>query len=157
MNDTTPRETPEGADRTEPDVEQQSELELERTAPESTSQEDTTEATASLSTMSPTTSVPTSEPTRLLPQDQNELAPAAPTQAAPTLTAPGGGLVTVRTGPRPGAIVLGLLCLLVSTYTVLRQTLDWRPDLDLLGPISIGAFGALLLIVGLIGMVGRRR
>lgn len=85
------------------------------------------------------------------------MAPVAPTApASPVATAP-GGLVTVRTGPRPGAILLGLLCLLVSAYTTARQTLDWRLDLNLVGPVTIGAMGALLLLVGLIGLVGRRR
>jgi hypothetical protein len=70
---------------------------------------------------------------------------------------PPGGLVTVRTGPRPGAIMLGLLCLLVAAYTMIRQTTEWRFDLSLVGPISIGAFGTLLLLVGLVGLLSRRR
>ena len=70
---------------------------------------------------------------------------------------PPGGLVTVRTGPRPGAIMLGLLCLLVAAYTMIRQTTAWRFDLSLVGPISIGAFGTLLLLVGLVGLLSRRR
>jgi hypothetical protein len=84
-------------------------------------------------------------------------APAPPVPAEPTEPAAPRGLVTVRTGPRPGAILLGLLCLLVSAYTISRQTTDWRLDLSLAGPISIGAIGTLLLLMGLVGLVGRRR
>ncbi|HEU5145048.1 MAG TPA: hypothetical protein VFT81_07710 [Dermatophilaceae bacterium] len=76
---------------------------------------------------------------------------------SPGVATPPGGLVTVRTGPRPGAIVLGLLCLLVAAYTTARQTTDWRFDLNLVGPISIGALGTLLLLVGLVGLLSRRR
>lgn len=83
--------------------------------------------------------------------------PARPAATEPTEPAAPGGLVTVRTGPRPGAIVLGLLCLLVSAYTISRQTTDWRLDLSLAGPVSIGAIGTLLLLTGIVGLVGRRR
>ena len=72
-------------------------------------------------------------------------------------TVPYGGLVTVRTGPRPGAIMLGLLCLLVAGYTMARQLTEWRLDLATAGPLTIGALGALLLLVGLAGLVARRR
>lgn len=89
----------------------------------------------------------------MVPAATDSTPPPPATAAAP---AP-GGLVTVRTGPRPGAILLGLLCLLVAGYTTARQTMDWRLDLNLVGPVSIGVLGTLLLLVGLIGLVSRRR
>jgi hypothetical protein len=87
-------------------------------------------------------------------------APLPSVQPSPAVTstvAPQGGLVTVRTGPRPGAILLGLLCLMVSTYTIVRQTTGLRLDFSLAGPVSIGALGTLLLLIGLVGLAGRRR
>lgn len=88
-------------------------------------------------------------------------APVPSVQPSPAVTstvaAPQGGLVTVRTGPRPGAILLGLLCLMVSTYTIVRQTTGLRLDFSLAGPVSIGALGTLLLLIGLVGLAGRRR
>jgi hypothetical protein len=84
-------------------------------------------------------------------------APAPQRTASPGLVTPPGGLVTVRTGPRPGAIMLGLLCLLVAAFTMVRQTTHWRFDLSLVGPISFGALGTLLLLVGLVGLLTRRR
>lgn len=67
------------------------------------------------------------------------------------------GLVTVRTGPRPGAIMLGLLCLLVAGYTMARQLTEWRLDIATAGPVTIGALGVVLLLAGLAGLLGRRR
>jgi hypothetical protein len=87
------------------------------------------------------------------------VAPAFPpsTGAGPAPAPQPGGLVTVRTGPRPGAIMLGLVCLLVSAYTFARQMTGWRFDLSLAGPITIGALGTLLLLVGLVGLPARRK
>lgn len=122
----------------------------EQTAmPEQTEAHESTEATE---TLEAAPAVVPSPPTTLA----TPVAPVAPAAPASPAAAP-GGLVTVRTGPRPGAILLGLLCLLVSAYTTARQTLDWRLDLNLVGPVTIGAMGALLLLVGLIGLVSRRR
>jgi hypothetical protein len=101
---------------------------------------------------------PSAEPVTWMAEPVASAVPS-PAERAPSagVTTPPGGLVTVRTGPRPGAIVLGLLCLLVAAYTMARQTTAWRFDLSLVGPISIGAFGTLLLLVGLVGLLSRRR
>ena len=175
MNDeTTPREgTPEGPtpeehveDRTEerleePTTERAGELDLGRPEPESTQVLPQTQPTSQLPTLTPEApEAPVASEPEGAPD--SAAAPAAPMPApAPTAASAAaptpGGLVTVRTGPRPGAILLGLLCLLVAAYTTARQTLDWRLDLNLIGPISIGVLGALLLLVGLIGLVSRRR
>ena len=66
--------------------------------------------------------------------------------------------VTVRTGPRPGAVVLGLLSMLVAAYVIAVNVSDASLDVRLVGPALIGALGGLLLLVGLAGvLVGRLR
>lgn len=117
-----------------------------------------TESTQVLEQAAPTSELPSPTPEVHETPAAPEAAPLVPVTppAAPVASAP-RALVTVRTGPRPGAILLGLLCLLVAGYTTARQTMDWRLDLNLVGPVSIGVLGTLLLLVGLIGLVSRRR
>jgi hypothetical protein len=66
--------------------------------------------------------------------------------------------VTVRKGPRPGAVVLGLLAMLVAAYVIVVNVSDASLDFRLVGPALIGALGGLLLLVGLAGvLIGRLR
>ena len=66
--------------------------------------------------------------------------------------------VTVRKGPRPGAVVLGLLSMLVAAYVIAVNVSDASVDVRIVGPALIGALGGLLLLVGLAGvLVGRLR
>ena len=66
--------------------------------------------------------------------------------------------VTVRKGPRPGAVVLGLLSMLVAAYVIAVNVSDANLDVRLVGPALVGALGGLLLLVGLAGvLVGRLR
>ncbi len=66
--------------------------------------------------------------------------------------------VTVRKGPRPGAVVLGLLSMLVAAYVIAVNVSDASLDVRLVGPALVGALGGLLLLVGLAGvLVGRLR
>lgn len=82
--------------------------------------------------------------------DPSWAAPAAPTPA------PRPVLVTVRRGPRPGAIMFGLLTMLVAAYLVVGNLTDADLSLDQVGPSMIGAFGGVLLLVGLAGVVAGR-
>ena len=86
--------------------------------------------------------------------------PAAPPSSAPQARqppVPTPALVTVRTGPRPGTVLLGLLSILVAAFVVVRQTTDLTPNLGQLAPAIIAAVGVLLLLVGLTGvLLGRR-
>ena len=67
------------------------------------------------------------------------------------------GRVTVRTGPRPGTVMLGLLALLVAAFAVVRNTTSVRLDFANDGPVIVAGIGVLLLIVGLTGvLLGRR-
>jgi hypothetical protein len=66
--------------------------------------------------------------------------------------------VTVRRGPRPGTVVLGLLAMIVSGYVLAANLTDADLSFRLVGPALIGAFGGLLLLIGLAGViVGRLR
>jgi hypothetical protein len=66
--------------------------------------------------------------------------------------------VTVHKGPRPGAVVLGLLAMLVSAYVIAVNVSDASLSFRLVGPVLIGALGGLLLLVGLAGvLIGRLR
>jgi hypothetical protein len=66
--------------------------------------------------------------------------------------------VTVRKGPRPGAVVLGLLSMLVAAYVIAVNVSGASLEVRLVGPVLIGALGGLLLLVGLAGvLVGRLR
>jgi len=66
--------------------------------------------------------------------------------------------VTVRQGPRPGAVVLGLLSMLVAAYVIAVNVSGASLEVRLVGPALIGALGGLLLLVGLAGvLIGRLR
>ncbi len=66
-------------------------------------------------------------------------------------------LVTVAKGPRPGTVLFGLISIVVAAYVIIDNlggsNLDLRQNL----PAALGAVGALLLLVGLVGVVTSRR
>ena len=66
-------------------------------------------------------------------------------------------LVTVAKGPRPGTVLFGLISIVVAAYVLIDNLggsdLDLRQNL----PAALGAVGALLLLVGLVGVVASRR
>ncbi|MFM6847943.1 MAG: hypothetical protein ACKOVB_02445 [Terrabacter sp.] len=82
------------------------------------------------------------------------LAPPAPAQ--PAYQDPRPALVTVRKGPRPGTIMFGLLTMIVAGWLLAANLTDADLTFRLVGPPMIGAFGAMLLIVGLAGVVAGR-
>ena len=92
----------------------------------------------------PTTSAP----------DPSWPAPTVPTPAPQP--APRPALVTVRKGPRPGSIMLGLLTMLVAAYVLVANLTDADLSFRMVGPSMIGAFGGMLLLVGLAGVVAGR-
>ncbi|GAA6526305.1 hypothetical protein [Intrasporangium sp. DVR] len=81
-------------------------------------------------------------------------APTAPHWSRP----PARGLVTVRRGPLPVTIMLGLLSLIVAGYVMVTNLAGAQLDMRVMGPMVFGSFGGLLLLVGLIGVIagGRR-
>jgi len=92
----------------------------------------------------PTTSAP----------DPSWPAPVVPASAPQP--APRPALVTVRKGPRPGSIMLGLLTMLVAAYILVANLTDADLSFRMVGPSMIGAFGGMLLLVGLAGVVAGR-
>jgi hypothetical protein len=70
--------------------------------------------------------------------------------------APRPALVTVRKGPRPGSIMLGLLTMLVAAYLLVANLTHADLSFRMVGPSMIGAFGGMLLLVGLAGVVAGR-
>jgi len=90
-----------------------------------------------------------------------------PPQPDPSWPAPAGSqqwhqqdprpaLVTVRKGPRPGSIMFGLLTMIVAAYLLVANLTDAELTFRLVGPPMIGAFGGMLLLVGLAGVVAGR-
>ena len=69
---------------------------------------------------------------------------------------PRPALVTVRKGPRPGSIMFGLLTMIVAAYLLVANVSDADLTFRLVGPPLIGAFGGMLLVVGLAGVVAGR-
>jgi hypothetical protein len=83
--------------------------------------------------------------------------PAGPPAAAPAPVEQ-GGLVTVRKGPRPGAITLGLLSMIIAAYVLTANLTDTDLNLRVLAPTTFGALGVVFLVVGLVGVLaGSRR
>lgn len=110
---------------------------------------------------SPTTAVPSLP--AFQPQHPYRVEPAVPVpddarvEPLPVLPATRHG-VHVRRGPRPGAVVLGLLSMLVSAYVIAANISGTHLELRVVGPALVGALGGLLLLVGLAGVVvGRLR
>ena len=79
-----------------------------------------------------------------------------PAASGPAHEDPRPALVTVRKGPRPGSIMFGLLTMIVAAWLLAANLTDADLTFRLFGPPMIGAFGGMLLIVGLVGVVAGR-
>jgi hypothetical protein len=79
-----------------------------------------------------------------------------PAGTAPSHHDPRPALVTVRKGPRPGSIMFGLLTMIVAGWLLAANLTDSDLTFRLVGPPMIGAFGGMLLVVGLAGVVAGR-
>jgi hypothetical protein len=101
---------------------------------------------------------PAPAPASQLPHLPPPVGSPVPVASTPHQPVPRPALVYVRRGPRPGAIMLGLLSMIIAAYVLAANLTDADLSLRLVGPPMIGAFGGMLLIVGLIGVVvGRLR
>lgn len=60
-------------------------------------------------------------------------------------------------GPNAGAIVFGLICLVVAVGVIVRETAGWTVNWSVAGPGVIVAAGAVFLVVGALGLVRRSR
>ncbi len=85
--------------------------------------------------------------------------PAWPPAAEPvpqTYAGPPAPGVTVRRGPRPGTVMFGLLAVIVAAYVLVANLTNADLSIRLVGPPLIGAFGGMLLLVGIAGVVAGR-
>jgi hypothetical protein len=103
------------------------------------------------------------EPATPVPDDavaEGSLLPHLPPPNQPNQPAqqpaPRPALVTVHKGPRPATIMLGLLSILVAAYVLVANLTDADLSFRMAGPTMIGAFGGMLLLVGLAGVVAGR-
>ena len=86
----------------------------------------------------------------------------APTPAPASTTTPVAvmeqqPLVTIQKGPRPFTVMLGLLSMVVAGYVLAMNLTDADIDFRVIGPATFGAFGVLLVLVGLVGVVANGR
>ncbi|WP_323100836.1 hypothetical protein [Intrasporangium sp. YIM S08009] len=100
----------------------------------------------------PDDAVPASDPAQMPP-------PAWPPVGEPvaqTYQGPQGPGVTVRRGPRPGTVMFGLLAMIVAAYVLVANLTNADLSIRLVGPPLIGAFGGMLLLVGIAGVLAGR-
>lgn len=90
------------------------------------------------------------------------IGPAAPT-AAPTAQptpepsyARPASPTAYRRGPAVATIMLGLLCLAVAGFAFADQILDFSVDWARVGPLGVLFGGAILVLLGVLGMRRRR-
>ena len=58
-------------------------------------------------------------------------------------------------GPNASAIVVGLAALAFAGMIIAREMLDWRIDWSRMGPGAIVAIGAVMVVIGAIGLIRR--
>lgn len=113
---------------------------------------------------------PTSPPVAPAAPTTQPVAAAAPTFApayappAPPVTEPTpepsyarpASPTAYRGGPAVATILLGLLCLAVAGFAFAHQTLDFSVDWARVGPLGVLFGGAILVLLGVLGMRRRR-
>lgn len=92
------------------------------------------------------------------PPESSKSAPALPPASAPaTATAPGTVSAPVRPkGPNVGAVVLGLVALVLAAGIIATEAMNVRVDWVALGPGAIIGVGVLLVVLGAVGLARRR-
>lgn len=90
---------------------------------------------------------------QMMPPPAPQPAAATPQWAPPRSP----GLVTVRRGPLPMTIMLGLLSIIVAGFVLVTNLAGADFNMRAMGPMMFGSFGGLLLIVGLIGIIAGGR
>jgi hypothetical protein len=88
--------------------------------------------------------------------------PAPQTAAATAVPAPepivarGPGTPAYRQGPAVGTVLLGLLCVAVAVFAYADRVLNLTVDWARVGPLAILVGGAVLVLLGMLGMRRRR-
>ena|SRR5690349_20039362 len=95
------------------------------------------------------------------PQDTPQDLPG-PAPAAPTATPAGSAVATAQVsrasrGPNTGAIMLGVLCLVLAGLAIARETSGFEVDWTVFGPGAIVGVGVLVLLLGILGLARRQR
>lgn len=107
-----------------------------------------------------------STPPQDTPQDVPGPAPAAPATSPVGSTAqgtvPDGSVATAPVtrasrGPNTGAIVLGVLCLVLAGLAIARETSGFQVDWTVFGPGAVVGVGVLVLLLGVLGLARRQR
>ena len=60
-------------------------------------------------------------------------------------------------GPSLGAVILGLVCLVVAGAVLAQEVGNWTIDWGNVGPLGIVAAGAVLVVLGAVGLATSRR
>jgi hypothetical protein len=60
-------------------------------------------------------------------------------------------------GPYLAPVLLGVVCLLVAAAAFAQELADWTIDWGNVGPLGIVAAGALLVVLGALGLLSSRR
>lgn len=79
------------------------------------------------------------------------------TQAQPAPEPPAPQRIPAPTGPAWGTVAFGVVCLAVAAGALVLQVVDVTVDWRYVAPLAFAGVGALLVLVGLIGLTGRRR
>ena len=114
--------------------------------------EDTADATTRLAVEGPASVDPTMPSEPPVP-DQAPAPVEAAAYAAPSayVRAP------VLRGPSPWTVILGLVGLSVAVLVFLTTATSVRIDWTTAGPATVVGFGGVLVLLGLLGMLSRRR
>jgi hypothetical protein len=89
------------------------------------------------------------------PQDTPRDVPApAPAPAGSVATAP---VTRASRGPNTGAIVLGVLCLVLAGLAIAQETSGFQVDWTVFGPGAVVGVGVLVLLLGVLGLARRQR
>lgn len=82
--------------------------------------------------------------------------PGATTDADPAPPPPQPERIPAPTGPAWGTVAFGVVCLAVAAGALTLQFVDITVDWRYAAPLAFAGIGALLVLVGLIGLAGRR-
>ena len=80
--------------------------------------------------------------------------PGPGSRPASVATAP---VTRASRGPNAGAIVLGVLCLVLAGLAIAQETSGFQVDWAVFGPGAIVGVGVLVLLLGVLGLARRQR
>lgn len=111
--------------------------------------------TAPVAPVEPTTQPVAAAAPTFAPPSAPTSTPATEPTPEPTYARP-ASTTAYRRGPAVATILLGLLCLAVAGFAFADQTLDFSVDWARVGPLGVLFGGAVLVLLGVLGMRRRR-